>query len=448
MQLLGLLRRELRSECRQWVDDGDISEEQGNRILARYDTHLDDDADSSLAYKVLVTVSLLFVGLAILLLVSANWEDIPRAVRMLGLIATTITLNLIGIRGHVKQGEGSGWLFLGGISYGASIMLIAQIYHLGEHFPDGLFYWALGVAPMAWLVRSRVLALLMLAVAFLWMGAQGQYTPPWAMVLFLAVAGGIALRARSGGLLLVISAVLVSWLNLLLGWVYGDGWGPDFEAGHLSLNMGLLALLYAFSHRATQSESHYLRRSGSLVGLWALRGYLLLLVMLSFSEFSEGYLHELAGLADPGLWAGLLAALLASAWVVVGRLGSTGPRLLVMLLPFVLLGIHAFGGRGAGPGDFTWLFVVAVNLLALLSAIVLIQEGLKRGLTQYFYSGIVLILLLALMRYLDLFGDYLGAAAMFLVAAAVLYGAARFWRRQQGLETQAAKGGCAGEEQS
>ena len=125
MQLLGLLRRELRSECRQWVADGDISEDQGNRILARYGTRLDDDADSSLAYKVLVTVAMLFVGLAILLLVSANWEEIPRAVRMLGLIATTITLNLIGIRGYLKQGEGSGWLFLGGISYGASIMSVS-----------------------------------------------------------------------------------------------------------------------------------------------------------------------------------------------------------------------------------------------------------------------------------------------------------------------------------
>lgn len=447
MQLLGLLRRELRTECRQWVAEGDISEAQGNAILARYGTGLEDDSDGSLAYRILVTVALLFVGLAMLLLVSANWENIPRAVRMLGLVGTTVTLNLIGIRGYLKCGEGSGWLFLGGISYGASIMLIAQIYHLGEHFPDGLFYWALGVAPMAWLVRSRLLALLMLAVAFLWMGAQGQYTPPWALALFLAVAAGIALRVRSGGLLLVIIAVLVSWLNLLLGWAYGGGWGPDFEAGHLSLNMGLLALLYAFSHQMARSESHYLRRSASLVGLWALRGYLLLLVMLSFSEFSEGYLDELVGLADPGLWAGLLAALLASAWVVVRRLGSTGPRLLVMLLPFVLLGIHAFGHTDTALGDPAWLFVLAVNLLALLSAIVLIQEGLKRGLTQYFYSGIVLMLLLALMRYLDLFGDYLGAAAMFLVAAAVLYGAARFWRRQQRREA-VGKAGPAKEGQS
>ena len=102
MQLLGLLRRELRSECRQWVDDGDISAEQGDRILARYGTSLDDGGDGSLAYKVLVGVALLFVGMALLLLVSANWEEIPRGVRMLGLISTTLILNGIGIYHYLK----------------------------------------------------------------------------------------------------------------------------------------------------------------------------------------------------------------------------------------------------------------------------------------------------------------------------------------------------------
>ena len=316
MQLLGLLRRELRSECRQWVDDGDISEDQGNRILARYGTRLDDDSDSSLAYKVLVTVALLFVGMAILLLVSANWETIPRAVRMLGLIATTVALNGVGIYQYLQRREGIGWLFLGGISYGASIMLIAQIYHLGEHFPDGLFYWALGVAPMAWLVRSRVITLLMLAVAMLWLFAEGQFSPPWAMALFMAVGLTVAVQARSAGLMLVLAAVAVSWLNLLLGWAYGYPRGPDFEAGHLTLNLGLLALLYALVCWLGSRPALHWQRAGSLIGLWTLRGYLLLLLPFTFSEFSEGYLHEQAGLTDPGLWLGLLPALLASSLLV------------------------------------------------------------------------------------------------------------------------------------
>lgn len=434
MQLLGLLRRELRTECRQWVAEGDISAEQGDRILARYGTSLDDHSDGSLAYKVLVTVALLFVGLAILLLVSANWDEIPRAVRMLGLIGTSVAINLLGIRALLRQQRGSGWLFLGGISYGASIMLIAQIYHLGEHFPDGLFYWALGVAPMAWLAGSRLVTLLMLAVATLWMFSEGLFGAPWTMLLFLALGLAMAVRTRSAGLLLILAGISVSWLNLMLAWCYSSGWQPRVEAGHVTLNLGLLALLYALSHWLERCQALYLRRAASLIGLWTLRGYLLVLLPFTFAEVCREFLREQAGLWDLGLWWGLAAAVLALGLVLVKRLGSFAPRILLAALPVLMLVLHGLGHR-----DGNMLMAVAVNLLALLSAMVLIHEGLKRGLTQYFYTGVVMILLLAIMRYLNLFGDYLGAAAMFLVAAGVLYGAARFWRAQA-LREQAGEG--------
>lgn len=428
MQLLGLLRRELRSECRQWVDDGDISAEQGDRILARYGTSLDDGGDGSLAYKVLVGVALLFVGMALLLLVSANWEEIPRGVRMLGLISTTLILNGIGIYHYLKDRSGLGWLFVGGISYGASIMLIAQIYHLGEHFPDGLFYWALGLVPMAWLVRSRVLALLMLAIATLWMLSEGKFTPPWEMPLFLGAAVMVAWLARSAGLLVVTVALTVSWLNLLLGWIYGYPFWPEIEAGMVSLNMGLLALLFMGSHALAPSTFPHLRRAGTLLSLWSLRGYLVLLVPFTIMEVCEAFLEELQGLQDPGLWGGLLAAVPAAWLAVRDRASHLLARALVIGLPVLLLLFH-----GVDSDTLAIPLALVVNLLVLVSAILLIQQGLDKGLSQFFYSGVGLLLVLAMVRYLDLVGDYVGAAVMFLIAAGILFAAARYWRaRQQG----------------
>ena len=428
MQLLGLLRRELRSECRQWVDDGDISAEQGDRILARYGTSLDDGGDGSLAYKVLVGIALLFVGMALLLLVSANWEEIPRGVRMLGLISTTLILNGIGIYHYLKDRSGLGWLFVGGISYGASIMLIAQIYHLGEHFPDGLFYWALGLVPMAWLVRSRVLALLMLAIATLWMLSEGKFTPPREMPLFLGAAVMVAWLARSAGLLVVTVALTVSWLNLLLGWIYGYPFWPEIEAGMVSLNMGLLALLFMGSHALAPSTFPHLRRAGTLLSLWSLRGYLVLLVPFTIMEVCEAFLEELQGLQDPGLWGGLLAAVPAAWLAVRDRASHLLARALVIGLPVLLLLFH-----GVDSDTLAIPLALVVNLLVLVSAIVLIQQGLDKGLSQFFYSGVGLLLVLAMVRYLDLVGDYVGAAVMFLIAAGILFAAARYWRaRQQG----------------
>jgi hypothetical protein len=48
--------------------------------------------------------------------------------------------------------------------------------------------------------------------------------------------------------------------------------------------------------------------------------------------------------------------------------------------------------------------------------------------TLYFYTGVGVILILALLRYADLVGDYVGGSLLFLFFAGVLFGAAHFWR--------------------
>jgi hypothetical protein len=75
------------------------------------------------------------------------------------------------------------------------------------------------------------------------------------------------------------------------------------------------------------------------------------------------------------------------------------------------------------------LMAVLVNLFLLALGIRLIVRGLEIRVGELFYSGVVLLLLLALMRYLNLIGDYLGSALLFLVAGGVLFAAARYWQR-------------------
>ena len=69
-----------------------------------------------------------------------------------------------------------------------------------------------------------------------------------------------------------------------------------------------------------------------------------------------------------------------------------------------------------------------INVVLLAIGIALIFSGLNRRLAKRFYGGIVLLLAVVLMRYLDLIGDYLSSALLFAVAGGVLFAAARFWR--------------------
>ena len=71
---------------------------------------------------------------------------------------------------------------------------------------------------------------------------------------------------------------------------------------------------------------------------------------------------------------------------------------------------------------------ILVNLFLLAVGVRFIMRGLEIRNGQMFYSGVLLLLLLALMRYLNLIGDYLGSALLFMVAGGILFGAARYWK--------------------
>lgn len=54
------------------------------------------------------------------------------------------------------------------ISYGSGIWLIAQIFNLNAHYPDGFFWWALGSIPLAFLGQSSLLWFLVIALEIIW----------------------------------------------------------------------------------------------------------------------------------------------------------------------------------------------------------------------------------------------------------------------------------------
>ena len=61
----------------------------------------------------------------------------------------------------------------------------------------------------------------------------------------------------------------------------------------------------------------------------------------------------------------------------------------------------------------------------------LIISGISKGISHYFFLGVASILITALLRYADLIGDYIGGALLFMFFAALLLGAARFWKKHR-----------------
>ncbi len=426
MRLLRLFKKDMAQEVKDWVRDGLIEAAQGEAILARYSIQFKDAHGTSLGYYVLTALAALFVGLALILIVSHNWDEIPRLTRMLLLVFLTLAVNLQGMRLMLCGREKAGvlWLFFGSICYGATIMLIAQIYHIGEHFPDGIFYWALGVLPLIFITRSRLIAFLCLVLATTWAIVE-THTDffPASYPIFLVSAIWLAWIRRDSALLFLGGlAGLVFWINLLLAWIGGNWYTFEANIDEIPATISQGLLLTGVAWWLMRHSDHQLQDYGRVLHLWLMRGGILLLLILSFDDIwrelaREDYLF--------GFFAPLLLFVGGAAGFYLARpsgLNASGPLLINALFFFLVFSwVHLDKANGDYPA-------IATNLMLVVTGIWLIRRGIDDAITHFFYTGVTVLLLTALLRYFDLIGDYIGGAILFMIAATVLFGAARYWR--------------------
>ncbi|MFA0813548.1 DUF2157 domain-containing protein [Microbulbifer epialgicus] len=435
MRLIRLLKHDLAREAGVWVEVGVISEAQAEQICERYGVDYHRAQQRSWGYNVLVGLAYLFIALAVITLISANWDEIPRALRMGGLVVLTVATQCIGLWVYLKRNPrtGEGLFLLGNFFFGASIILISQIYHLGEHMPDGVFWWALGCLPFALITRSPWIALQANALALVWFYLQVSmgYYPMW-FPLFILTSLFVLMRGRGSiSLLLVFLVSIGFWIEYSLSefWrVQAQGFKLDLHPENLAVAIFLFALLYSFGHWLALKKTTIAQDYAAVISVWCLRFALITLLLFSFASPWESLIN--AGWDH--LWSmWLVVAAVGTATLALAvptrRLISTGILLALTTIALVLVSI-------GGNKDLAVYLQVATNLVLIGSGIWLIYRGIYDGVSHYFFLGVMAILLTALLRYIDLIGDYLGSALIFILFAGLLLGAAKYWKFHQGRE--------------
>ncbi len=436
MRLIRLLKKDLAREISTWVDQGLISVDQAQLICRLYGVDYTTIRARSTAYSLLVVLGCVFIGLALITVIGANWDTIPRGLRMTSLLALTVGTHGLALRLYLSgsMSQAVGLFILGNLFYGASIILIAQIYHLGEHMPDGVFWWALGGLPFGVVLCHPWITLLSAWLALLWFFIEyaldffGASFP-----LFLAAQLYVLVRGRpSITLFLTVVISLFFWIEALLSLLWAGSHGRlETAAEHIFVSVALFILAYATSHYLQARGETKAKDYGAVLSLWTLRFGLLSLLVLSFEA----------------PWAGLIEANwhnLWSMWVIVGALmaGAVGLGTKAAKLPSLLtLSVLSVAAMLTvilldDPGDAVYLQVLD-NIALIGAGTWLIVQGTLRGISHYFSLGVGTILLTAFLRYVDLIGDYLGAALLFLVLALLLLGSARYWKIRQTQESKA-----------
>ncbi|MGB3389295.1 MAG: DUF2157 domain-containing protein [Pseudaminobacter sp.] len=162
----------LKTDVSRWVEQGMIDLPTGEALVA------DAEARNERSFNfgsVLAIMAALLLGAAILLLVAANWEAIPRLVRVGGLFALIFGFYVGGAwlkqRGRDAIAEAC-WL-IAAAAFGGSIALVGQMYHLSGDEASAVLTWCAGTALAAASLRSSPLTVGAVAIAMAWMVMRG-----------------------------------------------------------------------------------------------------------------------------------------------------------------------------------------------------------------------------------------------------------------------------------
>ncbi|SEB94401.1 DUF2157 domain-containing protein [Paenibacillus sp. GP183] len=207
-------RNIIQKEGRRWTDSGIITPAQLEQILGLY-------PDKKHAIGLIPILGSILVGLGILSFMAANWQDIPQLLRLLMIIALLAGFYWGGERMLSRDHEklGIALISLGLVSFGAGIILIAQMFHLQAYDAFSWIVWGTAGMLLTYLYRSRYLymiSLLLFSIAQLYSISQFQEFSYTTLVIVLAGLGYFTWKRKDALLAWLLCISLIAQAIMLI----------------------------------------------------------------------------------------------------------------------------------------------------------------------------------------------------------------------------------------
>lgn len=447
--------RWLLAEIDRWQEQGLIAPEQAARLRNRYAPVLPGAAPAATASPTPPTSShfaarepvpwglLVFsvagaivIGLGVILLLAYNWDAIPKAGKLalvFGAISAAHAAAALLVRKDGWQAHlGEALAALGTMFYGAGIWLVAQIYHIDEHYPNGFLFWAFGALAMAWAVRSTANGLLAAVLFAIWGCVEAfDFRAPQFWAIPLIVGGVLPLAwCRRSAVLLGVSLAAIQLLlaaNLTI-------WGNAAYAFTASLAWSVLLVAAA---RFTTAEPAEFRRRTGLLEFFGFGGFVVCAYILSFDDNVRSLLDwsrrhaSSSGTAPAFTW--ILFGLALSAWVWLLRRkfshGESNVRREDWLLPIALL--YCFGFAASGLREWDLLVSWSFNFVLLGIAVTWMWRGCQETRLKPTVVGSLLLAALVFARYFDLFQSLAERGFAFILLGTIFMIEAFYYRKMR-----------------
>jgi len=442
--------KRLQSELLVWVQRGWVSRKHQQSILD-YVAQQEHRSPRSLTTVFALMGALLF-GAGVITFFAANWAAIPKLAKLavlLGALGGSYAAGAYCLaRG--RMGLAQGLLLLGTILFGANIFLIAQIYHIDSHYPNGILLWTSGAFATAALGPSQPALAAALGLATLWSGTEMLHfgrVPHWAFFAPWLFALVLVYRHRWLAALRVACWGLLAWCFMVsVAGEWADRrWGAGDQVALLQVYVFAGIALYILG-RGMQWYPRWSRFAPPVVtagAVWAV----VALYALTFPRLH----HAVAG--DPitsslVLWLGItVLALAIVAALMVWRYWNTRLATLPLyrqgaFLWLIVAGAFALGDLFSA-GSYGTAFAIAYNTLAFAGVIWLVMTGADRGEPRVVNLGFLFFAAILVARYFDTFWSLLDRSYFFMLGGGLLLLAGFFIERSRRRVTarMAARGG-------
>ena len=407
-------RRHLEADLVTWVAAGVISDDVAKSIRkARF-----SEAAASRLPGIFAMLGALMLAASVSAFVAANWQEIPRLVRLAGIFimiaGSFLPALLLERRGHPYAADAA--VTFATLCFGAGIALVGQMYHLPGDWPAGAMLVAIGGLVAAALTGKNG----PLVIAFVAMASWscGRFDDAhWREIhwpfLLLFVPGLLLAFGRENRLLAHAAVVALSvWLGALL--MPGGGAKVFFNLldGGLAISAAYIAIGLLALERDWPAVIKALLPWGAVIF-----GFLLCVEIGHVLEKSLFGPHAVTSVVYPAYGAAV-AALAALAFLArerdAGRLVIIAACAVGLAIPLMIAGLaDADGARRA-----------LVSIAVFVSAVGLIAGGLLIGIRTFVVVGYAVFGISILILLWQTIGTLLSQSLFFLVAGLALLGLA------------------------
>ncbi len=416
----------LRDEIESWRRENLISTEQARRLNERYP---DTQAEDGWGKIILSAVGAVIFGLGVILFFAYNWQGMHRLTKLAIVLLSLLLAHGAGWRlgrdGGGRKKFGESLHLLGTMLFGAGIWLVAQIYHIDEHYPNGILVWSLGALAFAWVLPSVAHGLLALFLIALWTGFEifdFENLNHWGFWLLTLAIIPLAWLQRSRLLLFfgLVAAMLVY----------------AFTCARLHDDIivtGLFAFACAQLLIARFAPASSFPSSGAVLRTTGYPVYLVILYAITFGDMAN---ELIINTPDNSLaWLYWLLPLLITALALAVLLTRYRQMLEEpverMETALILAALIIFVGSSfAAVQLYHWGWLL-FNLIFLGHGLIFVLRGIQLLRWKQVALGGIMLAALAVARFLDLFDSLLMRSLVFLVLGAGMFYIGHLYSKQK-----------------